>query len=403
MGQGFSVEPAAVRGLGDLVLRAGAGADTYHEWFARLIVAADGGEDNFLSIIGSKLDEWQRTALTQLRFTTDMASAAGHELRCVAHWYTKVDAQAAELLDRINPEPDAARIPADEVRDPVGATLFRDAVPVGYGGPDPDRITDPDWWPVKAEKEAEELYDLGGSLGDVAELIQLLTGSDKDFITIIAELIAGDWSVLQQQAVLYSDAAAGLDDIAANIDQGRFGIQEPWSGEAADRAKNWLTGYRASVVQLARYFRGASLAIQALAKLAYHLMQEIRHGYSSAIDIALMILTKGKKLGLEKGIGVAEVISNVLAELGRGGKLVDIFKDAKLRDIIQLVLSFDEVVGAIQTLISAALGLAHQFAGERAMDELLEALKAMGDPPQWPEDYEHRDAECPAKNKRVLL
>ncbi|WP_410659274.1 hypothetical protein [Amycolatopsis sp. lyj-112] len=406
MGQGFSVEPAAVRGLGDLVLRASGGADSYRQWFDRAVAGGGPGtesDESFLAVAWPTLDDWQRTALSQSGFAAGLAADAGHELRCVAHWYTVVDARAAELLDRLNPEPDAARVPADEVRDPAAAASFRDAVPVGYGGPDPEQVTNPAWWPVKAEQEKEDLLDLGGSLGDVAEVIQMLTGSDKDFITMIADLLAGDWSVLQRQAVLYSDAAAGFENIAANIDQGRFGIQEPWSGEAADRAKNWLTGYRASVVQLAEYYRGASLAIQVLAKLAYHLMQEIRHGYSSAIDIALLILTKGKKLGLEKGVRVAEVISEALSQLGRRKKLVDVFKGGELKDIIHLMLSFSEIVGIIQTLISAALGLAHMFAGEKAIEELIEALKAMGDPPQWPENYEHRDAECPAKGKRVLL
>ncbi|MEU9691913.1 hypothetical protein [Amycolatopsis japonica] len=407
MGQGFSVEPAAVRALGDLVLRASAGADSYRQWFDRLLGAGAGFDtergEGFLAAAWPKLDLWQRTALSQSRFAADLAASGGHELRCVAHWYGVVDARAAELLDRLNPEPDAARVPADEVRDPVGAASFRDAVPVGYGGPDPEAVTDPAWWPVKAEQERQELLDLGGSLGDVAEVIKILTGSDKDFITMIADLLVGDWTVLQEQAVLYNDAATGLENIAANIDQGRFGIQEVWAGEAADRAKNWLAAYRACVLQLAQYFRGACRAIQALAKLAYHLMQEIRHGYSSTIDIVLMILTKGRKLGLERGLRVVDVISEVLDEIGRGGKIAKIVEDREIRDIIHLILSFDEVVGAIQTLISAALGLAHSFAGQKTLDELLEATIAMGEPPQWPEDYEHRDAECPAKGKGVLL
>jgi len=407
MGQGFSVEPAAVRALGDLVLRAGAGADSYRQWFDRLVGAGAGFDtergEGLLAAAWPKLDAWQRAALSQSRFAADLASAGGHELRCVAHWYGVVDARAAELLDQLNPEPDAARVPLDEVRDPVGAASFRDAVPVGYGGPDPAAVSDPTWWPVKAEQERQEILDLGGSLGDVAEVIQMLTGSDKDFITMIADLLVGDWTVLQEQAVLYNDAAAGLEDIAANINQGRFGIEGVWAGEAADRAKNWLAAYRASVLQLARYFRGACRAIQAFAKLAYHMMQEIRHGYSSTIDIVLMILTKGRKLGLERGIRVAEVISEALAQLGRRGKLIDIVKDPELMEVIHLVLSFNEIVGMIQTWISAALGLAHAFAGEKTLDELLQASIAMGDPPQWPEDYEHRDAECPAKSRKVLL
>ncbi|WP_410582027.1 hypothetical protein [Amycolatopsis sp. lyj-108] len=407
MGQGFSVEPAAVRALGDLVLRAGAGVDTYRQWFDRLVGAGAGFDtesgEGFFAAAWPKLDEWQRTALSQTRFAADLAAGGGHELRCVAHWYGVVDARAAELLDRLNPEPDAARVPVDEVRDPAGAAAFRDAVPVGYGGPDPAAVADPTWWPVKAQAEREKLLDLGGSLGDVAEVIKMLTGSDKDFITMIADLLVGDWTVLQRQAVLYNDAALGLENTAVNIDQGRFGIQGAWEGEGADRAKNWLVTYRSSLLQLARYFRGASLAIQALAKLAYHLMQEIRHGYSSAIDIALLILTKGKKLGLEKGMRVVEIISEALSQLGRRGKLVEVVKEGEMLDIIHLVLSFNEIVGIIQTLISAAYGLAHMFAGEKALDEVLETTIAMGDPPQWPEGYEHRDADCPAKRKSVLL
>ncbi|RSN54316.1 hypothetical protein DMH01_35805 [Amycolatopsis sp. WAC 04182] len=407
MGQGFSVEPDAVRALGDLVLRASAGADSYRRWFDRLVSAGAGFDtergEGFLAAAWSKLDEWQRAGLSQSRFAADLAAGGGHELRCVAHWYGVVDARAAELLDRLNPEPDAPRIPVDEVRDPAAAAVFRDAVLVGYGGPDPNAITDPAWWPVKAEQEREKLLDLGGSLGDVAEVIKMLTGSDKDFITMLADLLVGDWTVLQEQAVLYHDAAIGLENIAANINQGRFGIQGVWKGEAADRAKNWLADYRSCVLQLAQYFHGACRAIQALAKLAYHMMQEIRHGYSSAIDIVLLILTKGKKLGLERGVRVAEVISEALSQLGQRGKLITIFQDPELRDIIHLVLSFNEIVGIIQTWISAALGLAHAFAGEKTLDELLEATIAMGEPPQWPEGYEHRDAECPAKGRGVRL
>jgi hypothetical protein len=406
-GQGFSVNPGAVRGLGDLVLRAGAGADDFRQWFDR-VLSGGGGTDTehgegFLANAWPKLDEWQRTAMSQTRAAAGLADGVGHELRCVAHWYGVVDRAAAERLDRLNPEPDAVGIPEDEVRDPVAAAAFRDAVPAGYGGPDPAQVENPDWWPVRAEKEAEELYDLGGSLGDVAELIKMLSGADKDFITMIADALVGDWSVLQRQAVLYADAATGFENIAVNINQGRFGIQEPWTGEAADQAKNWLATYHGSVTQLAHYFRGASMAIQALARIAYHLMQDIRHFVSAAIDIALLILTKGKSLALKKGLRVAEVISEALGEIGRGGNLITFFKDGDLLALIQLVLSFDEVVSLAQSAVSALLGLAHQFAREDAIEDLLESTFAMGDPPRWPGGYQHRDAKCPAKDKRVLL
>jgi hypothetical protein len=376
-GQGFSVDPGAVRGLGDLVLRAGAGADDFREWFDR-VLSGGGGTDTergegFLANAWPKLDEWQRTAMSQTRAAAGLAEAGGHELRCVAHWYVVVDRAAAERMDRLNT------------------------------GPDPARIENPDWWPVKAEKMAEELGGLGGSLGDVAELIKILSGSDKDFITMIADAVVGDWTVLQRQAVLYADAASGFTNIATNINQGRFGIQEPWCGEAADQAKNWLTAYHSSVTQLAHYLQGASMAIQALARIAYHYMQDIRHFVSSAIDIALLILTKGKSLALRRGISLAKVISEVLAELGRGVDLVKFLKDGDLMAIVQLVISLSDVVSLIQTAISALIGLAHQFERERAIEDLLETTLAMGDPPQWPEGYQHRDARCPAKDKKVLL
>ncbi|MBB5851139.1 hypothetical protein ACFQ05_37585 [Amycolatopsis umgeniensis] len=406
-GQGFSVDPAAVRGLGDLVVRAGAGADDFRECFDRVLGGGGGFDtergEGFLANAWPKLDEWQRMAMSQSRYAADLASGVGHELRCVAHWYGVVDRTAAELLDRLNPEPDAVRVPVDEVRDPAGAASFRDAVPVGYNGPDQAQIDNPAWWPVQAEKKAEELLGLGGSLGDVAELIKTLSGADKDFITMIADALVGDWSLLQRQAVLYADAGAGFENIALNINQGRFGIQEPWTGEAADQAKNWLAAYHDSVVGLARYFSGASQVIQALARVAYHLMQGIRHFVSSAIDIALLILTKGKSLAVRRGLRLADVISEVLAEIGRGGDLVKFVKDGEILGLIHLVLSFSETISALQTEISLLLGLAHEFARGVAIDDLLEATRAMGEAPQWPGGYEHRDAKCPAKDKRVLL
>ena len=405
--QGFSVVPGAVRGLGDLVLRAGAGADDFREWFDRELSGGGGTDtergEGFLANAWPKLDEWQRTAMSQTRSAAGLAEGGGHELRCVAHWYRVVDRTVAEQLDRLYREPDAPRIPLDEVHDPGTAASFRDAVPVGYGGPDPAQIENPVWWPVRAEKEAEELLDLGGSLGDLAELIKMLSGADKDFITMIADALVGDWTVLQRQSVLYADAAAGFDNIAANINQGRFGIQEPWTGEAADQAKNWLTAYHGSVTQLARYFRGASQAIQALARVAYHLMQDIRHFVSAAIDIALIILTKGRILALKRGQRVVDVISEALDLIGHGVDLIKFLKDPDIKGLVHLVLAFWDVVGYLQTLVSALLGLGHGFAREKALDDLLETTLEMGDPPQWSDSYRHRDAKCPAKEQGVLL
>ncbi len=405
-GQGFFVEPDAVRALGELVLRAGAGADSYRRWFDRVLSGGGGFDtergEGFLANAWPKLDEWQREGMSQSRFAADLGGQVGHRLRCVAQWYRVTDLEQARLLDQLNPEPDAPPVPAGEVRDPGSAAAFRDAVPVGYGGPDPAQIENPDWWPVKAEQEAEEILDLGGTLGDVAELIKTLTGADKDFITMIAEALAGDWSVLQRQAVLYADAAAGFENLAANINQGRFGIGRPWAGEAADRAKNWLTVYRASLLQLAHYYRGASQAIQALARIAYHLMQDIRHFYSAAIDIALLILTEGKSLEVKRGIRLVDTIAKIVTELSRAKDLKD-FLDGDLLALVHLVMSFSEVVSLAQTAISALLGLAHQFAREDAIDDLLESTFGMGEPPRWPESYEHRDAKCPLKGKEVLL
>lgn len=39
--------------------------------------------------------------MNQTSIAADLAGGAGHELRCVAHWYTVTDRAAAEQLDRI--------------------------------------------------------------------------------------------------------------------------------------------------------------------------------------------------------------------------------------------------------------------------------------------------------------
>ncbi|RZQ60251.1 hypothetical protein [Amycolatopsis suaedae] len=404
---GFSVEPEAVCALGNLVARAGDAADTYRVWFDR--VAGDGsGQDTehgegFLAQIWPKLDEWQEMSQSLARSAVGLAGTAGTELCCAGCWYSAVDKRVAERLDGIHPEPDAAPVPPDDVPGPGEARKFRDALPVGYAGPDQHKLEDPSWWPVKAWKEAEELTGLGGSLGDVAALIKVLTGSDKDFIEMLGDALVGDWSVLQKQAVVYADAAEGFGKIAVNIKHGQYGIQEPWTGEAADRAKNWLAAYHSAVTQLAQYFDHASQVIQALAQTAYHLMQTIRHSVSAAIDIALLILAEGKTIALKSGEDLVEVIQHVLASLGRGGNIIEFLENRDLVQLVHLVLSFLDAFGIAQTAVSTLLGWGHQIAMGEASARAAGITIAAAEPPRWPEFYEHRDAECPAKRERARL
>lgn len=394
VGSGFFVRPEAVDGLAGLVREQGDGAGDFHQAFRTTIVeggrTGDDGE-GLLALIWPKLDGWQHNTRNHLGIAFGSGVSAGDALHCAAVWYRDTARAEVEEMDRMLPELGAERIGRDEVRDPASAGTFREVAPVDYPGPSPDKIDNPDWWPVRAQKAAEEIADLGGALGDVAGFVEDLTG--VDIFHLAARAVIGDWKALQEQAILFRDAESGFTDIAANLHQGRYGIQDEWIGRAADAAKNWLDKYHTACLDMSGYCGAAGDAIEGLARAAYHLMQDLKHGLGALIEILLLIYTRGATAAAKSGMSNVEFILKIIDALAEGKKLFGILGgDAK--QLAALVVAAIDKTGAIRATISAILALGHQFELGWGIADATRATARTVEPPSWPFTYDHPHADC---------
>jgi uncharacterized protein YukE len=390
-GAGFFVRPEAVDGLAGLVRKQGDGAGDFNQAFRNSIVPSGDGE-GLLALIWPKLDGWQHNTRNHLGIAFNWGVSGGDALHCAAVWYRDTDRAKVAELDRQLREMGVERVGRDEVRDPASAGTFRQVAPVDYPGPDPEKITDPAWWPVKTQKTVEEIVDLGGALGDVAGFIEDLTG--VDVFQLAARAVIGDWSALQEQAVLFRDAESGFADIAANLNQGRYGIQDQWTGRAADAAKDWLDKYHAACLDLSGYCGAAGDAIEGLARAAYHLMQELKHGLGALVDIVLMIYTRGAATAAKSGKKNLEFILEIIDIIAEGKNLWKVLIKGDAKQLVALVMAAIDQAGVIRTIISSILALAHQFELGRAIGEATSATARNIELPSWPFTYDHPHAEC---------
>ncbi|MFC9253621.1 hypothetical protein [Amycolatopsis thailandensis] len=393
-GPGFFVRPEAVDGLAGLVRRQGDGAGDFRQAFRNTIV--HGGRTNddgegLLARIWPKLDGWQHDTRNHLGIAFGSGVSAGDTLHCTAVWYRDTERATAEELDRKLQEIKVERVGRDEVRDPSSAGTFREVAPVDYPGPSPEKIDNPDWWPVKAQEAAEEILDLGGTLGDVAGFVEDITG--VDIFGLAARAVIGDWKALQEQAVLFRDTESGFAGIAANINQGRYGIQDQWIGRAADAAKDWLDKYHEACLDLSGYCGAAGDAIEGLARAAYHLMQDLKHGLGVLIEILLLIYTKGAIAAAKSGQKVVGFILDVIDALAEGKKLFGLF-GGDVKQLLALISAAIDQTGVIRTTISAILALAHQFELGWGIVDATRATARDTELPSWPFTYDHPHANC---------
>ncbi|MFI6027972.1 hypothetical protein [Amycolatopsis magusensis] len=393
-GAGFFVRPEAVDGLAALVRKQGDGAGDFHQAFRNTIVhggrTGDDGE-GLLALIWPKLDGWQHNTGNHLGIAFSSGVSAGDALHCAAVWYRNTERAEVEDLDRQLQQLGVERVGRDEVRDPASAGTFREVAPVNYPGPSPEEIDNPDWWPVKAQKLGEEIADLGGTLGDVAGFVEDITGVDIFHLAALA--VIGDWKALQEQAVLFRDTESGFADIAANINQGRYGIQDQWTGRAADGAKDWLDEYHTACLDLSGYCGAAGDAIEGLAKAAYHLMQDLKHGLGALIDILLLIYTKGATAAAKSGKNIVGFILDVIDALAEGKKLFGII-GGDVKQLLALVAAAIDQTGVIRATISAILALAHQFELGWGIADATRATARDIQLPSWPFTYDHPHADC---------
>ncbi|MQA11696.1 MAG: hypothetical protein GEU98_24740 [Pseudonocardiaceae bacterium] len=395
-GGGYEVDHVSVWALGHLVTRAGKDAHDFHGVFKN--VADDSSEqgEGFLARIWPKLDEWKDNGERHIKKGAELAARGGQEIYTAGNWYRDEDKRAEALIDYqywIGNDKRPIKYPnVDTVDDPDQAGRFEDAVDINYQGISQSR-NNLAGWPDKIEEDAEQILALGGTVGTFAAWIEMLTG--KDIFAEAANAVVGDWRSLQRVAFAFSDAGNGFEDIATNIDNGRFGIDRKgrWEGDAGDACKLWLARYSTACTDLGALLVGRYTAIKALANAAYHLMQSIKHELAATVDALLLLITRGRIAALQTGKTLAELIGKIAKALGRGKSIWDLSDgEDTVKELIAIAVSIVDRVGAIRLLISRLLAIAHEFALLGSVSNAIGATIGAEtvDEPNWPELYDHK-------------
>ena len=352
IGTDFRADPDAIGKLAVLLGRAASAAGLY-------AAAAQGPSElgeGLLGMLAAPLDRWQELGVANDRKAQSLADACDTTLVAVAKLYRETDHEAAAKADRSYPEALSERVTADDVASPETAAAFTDFDNASSNPRHPELpYTTPDnpaedafgGWNIELQRIADKIAGGASISGPVRGLLTKLVG--MDLLETIEKLVAGDWNALLVQGMVFEDTGLAFGKIKQNIDRGRFGIQERWTGHAGEAARAWLTDYSYACAAHAKFSTEAGWKIKNFARASYDAMQALDIALEALLDATLSkVLKLGKALeltllgivGLSDGESVRQAIAGILAEV------------SPLRNAIDGLTALAHTVASISELVA---------------------------------------------------
>jgi uncharacterized protein YukE len=303
---GFQVTPIDIQNLGGLVGRCGAAATAMGGRISN--GPSNWGEGGGLSMFGgigipllleparAAIDELQRVGMENTAKAGSLGAAAGASFTAVALIYASHDEQWRAAFDKTYAE------------DYTPAIVEQGAVVRRNGTKSFENVADPyddprHWqetpgmehpggemwaenWGVKAYREADKILETASVAAYVREIVKRLCGRDlfNDLVVLIGGL---GYELLGDQAIAFRDAGYSFQSIKTNIDQGRFEIQQSWSGHASDEALAWLQTYSACCQKHSEFLMRAGERMMNLARLLYLAFESINRCLDYLIEEVL--------------------------------------------------------------------------------------------------------------------
>lgn len=324
----FKADPGAINGLAGLTGRAANAAQLYA---AALTNGPNELGEGLLGKLAAPLDRWQELGVANSRQAETLALAYSASLQAAAKLYAGTDVRAAEAIDRTYPGALSERVDAGAVASPGNATSFTDFENASRNPRHPDLpYTGPDnpgedafgGWNIELQRISEKLAGGASVAGAVRGFLTKLVGTD--LLTVVEKLVVGDWDGLLKQGMAFEDAGIAFGKIKQNIDRGRYGIQELWTGNAGEAARAWLTNYSYACGAHAKFCTEAGWKIKNFARAAYNAMLALDIALDALLDAGLSSLLKlGKKLeaallglvGLGDGESLRQALAGIMAEV----------------------------------------------------------------------------------------
>lgn len=366
---GFHVEPDAVAGLGKLVGRAGEDARSYldHALPERQDLLGQIGtelKEGILLNIWPALDRLQELGRRGTEKGAVLGTTGGAGLEQAAKHYREVDIFQASRMDTAYgfganydrlPNKDWARAPGKS---------FTDRVPVGEYRPGNrgDERLEQDLLYHEEEilAEIDKVTGLSSLYGQYRALVKDIIGYDP--IEEALRLVTGDWRTVFREAHAFAATGLAFGNIRRNIDQGRFEIQDRWTGIAASRALSWLEDYSKGCDLHAQFMRDAAKEINLFARGMYHQLVALNSALDALVDAvitaALALATGGR------GAEAVPIVGGFIA-WARGEDPVAIAASVALA-----VKGVTDVIGNISTAVHGFIGVVETLCGgtgERAV------------------------------------
>jgi hypothetical protein len=363
-GYGFRVDAEAVSQLGMLVDRQGQRAMEHLNQDLVVKGTLDEAREGILFTVWPALDRWQELARTNTSRGMELATKGGYGFQQAAMLYRKLDTVQAGLLDDTYEPATSCLRPLDD-----GMTHQ----PPGHAFDDLMEQCRPDSATAEVRRElatlahnivteGERIMGLVSYFGQYRQLIKDVVGFDP--YEEIGKVVVGDWEALGRDAIGLANTSDGFDAIKANLDQGRFEIQELWTGNAAGQAQEWLAGYSCACGQHAEFLRRASEEVLHFTRGVYHRYAALSSAIDTAVDTFMDAVLKAP---------LTPVFGEAIALL-RGENRLEIWGS--------LFLAFSK----ISEVVGQIMMLAHSFAG------ITETVAGMGEAAtaSWPpEPYDH--------------
>ncbi|WP_326953570.1 hypothetical protein [Amycolatopsis sp. NBC_01286] len=249
----------------------------------------------------------------------------------MAKLYRETDHEAAAKADAAYPDSLSERVAPDDVASPETAASFTDFdnasrnprhPELEYTGPDNPGEDAFGGWNIEVQRIADDIAGGASISGAARGLLTKLVGID--LLTVVEKLVAGDWDALLRQGMVFEDTGLAFAKIKQNVDRGRFGIQERWTGHAGEAARAWLTDYSHACAEHARFCTEAGQKIKNFARAAYDAMQALDIALEGLLDALLgKVFKLGKALemfllgiaGLGDGESVRQAIAGIMTEV----------------------------------------------------------------------------------------
>lgn len=359
-GVSFYVNPPAVKGLSDLVLRNAQGMWFHHELICKS-APTEWDEGILLNIIAPKLDGMQEQAKRDTEKASMLLSTCGAELEAGANHYADIDKNNAKEFAALDAKfpyhgPAPRKVDRSEVTDPESATDFEDVAPLdrdprypdrplgpgGYTGPEPTEYDAAgEGWRVDLEAVISRITSKASTAGHIRGFLVQVLGVDP--FEVVLRLVAGRWDPVMRNGMAIQNLGRVSYWVAANVDRGRFAVQDQWDGNAANAAEAWLQQYADAARTLAAWGQQAGDRLQSFASTAYHGFEALDGYLNLVIDTVIDALT----------LGAAGIFSGLInASTGKDLQAI-------LESIASIVLSVSYVSTAIDSLIARA----HEFVG----------------------------------------